>query len=219
MNIATRAFRDLFPSRNMPQINIKYSGRFKDYNANVTMKKLGWTITKLEFNLSKKFLETEDELKIGIIQHLLNKVYKTKKDTLEQDIYTNFLKHLSTYSERKESDPFLVEIFDDLNEEYFHGLLDQPNLIFGQESLTVLGHYNYQNDTVTISTALLENHLLLKFVVYHELLHKKHGFKKVGKKTMYHTKEFKEDEKKFFDKHIEAKLERFVKRKKFKLWF
>lgn len=218
-DIGVVAFRSLYPSRNMPELSVKYSGRFKDYNANVQIKKFGWTITKLQFSLSKKFLDTEDELKIGIIQHLLNKVYKTNVNTLEQDLYNNFLKHLSNYSERKESDSYLVEVFYELNEEYFHGLLDQPNLVFGQESLTTLGHYNYQSDTVTISTALQEDPHLLKFVLYHELLHKKHGFKKSGSKTMYHTKEFKADERKFVDKDVEKKLERFVRKKKLSSWF
>ena len=33
MNIAEEAFKELFPEREMPRIEIKYSGRFKDYNS------------------------------------------------------------------------------------------------------------------------------------------------------------------------------------------
>ena len=216
--LALKAFRGLYPSRQLPEMEVAYSGRFKEYNGNVEMKKFGWTIIRLKFGLSKKFQETQEEIRIGIIQHLLNRVYKTKVKTIEQDLYNNFLKHLSTYSERKESDPELVELFHELNEEYFHGILDQPNLVFGQQSLTVLGHYSYSSDTVTMSTALREDRLLLKFVLYHELLHKKHGFKTSGTKTMYHTREFKEDERKFEDPDIEKKLTKFVSRKKLRLW-
>ena len=217
--LAVRAFRGLYPKREIPELEVKFSGRFKEYNANVEIKKNGWSILKLHFALSKKFLETQEEMRIGIIQHLLNKIYKTKVKSIEQDLYENFLKHLSTYSERLESDPYLQRIYEELNEEYFHGILDQPNLVFGQKSLTVLGHYSYTSDKVTISTALKEDELLLRFVLYHELLHKKHGFKKRGSKTMYHTKEFKADEKKFKDPHIEKKLEKFVRRKKLRSWF
>lgn len=214
-----QAFRGLYPKREMPELEISYSGRFKEYNANVQIKKNAWSTKKLIFNLSKKFLDTSEDMQIGIIQHLLNKVYKTKVKSMEQDIYNNFLKHLSTYSTRIKSDPYLITVYNELNEEYFDGLLDQPNLVFGQESLTVLGHYSYPSDKVTISTALKEDDHLLKFVLYHELLHKKHGFKKVGSKTMYHTREFKLDEKKFSDKDVEKKLNNFVKKKKFKGWF
>lgn len=216
--LVVEAFRGLYPSKEIPEIKIRFSGRFKDYNANVEIKKFGRTITFLQFNISKNFLDTEKEMRLGIIQYLLNKAYKTKINTMEQDLYNNFLKHLSTHSKRKKSEPYLIELFQELNKEYFHEILDQPNLVFGQESLTTLGHYNYPTDTVTISSALLEEELLLKFVLYHELLHKKHGFKKAGSKIMYHTKEFKLDEKKFKDKDIENKLTKFVKRKKFKLW-
>lgn len=217
--LALKAFKDLYPKRIVPELEITYSGRFKDYNGNVQIKKTAWSITKLNFALSKKFLETTHDMQRGIIQHLLNKVYKTKIESLEQDLYDHFIKHLSTYSERIKSDPYLIEKYHELNEEYFFGLLDQPNLVFGQESLTVLGHYSYSSDKVTISTALREDEDLLKFVLYHELLHKKHGFKKVGSKNMYHTKEFKADEKKYKTPDVEKKLTRFVRKKKLRSWF
>ena len=216
--IALKAFKGLYPNREVPELEIKFSGHFKEYNANVEIKKSKWTIIKLKFSLSKKFRDTQEEMRIGIIQHLLNKIYKTKVPSIEQDLYENFLKHLSKYSERIESEPYLIKIYQELNEEYFLGILDQPNLVYGQESLTVLGHYSYTSDKVTISTALKTDELLLRFVLYHELLHKKHGFKKRGSKIMYHTKEFKADEKRFKDPDIEKKLTKFVRKKRFKLW-
>jgi len=62
---------------------------------------------------------------------------------------------------------------------------------------------------------------LLDFVMYHEMLHKKHKFSISGVKSRYHTKEFKEDEKKFGDvKLIEKKLTIFLRKHKRKLsWF
>jgi hypothetical protein len=71
---------------------------------------------------------------------------------------------------------------------------------------------------VTISSILKNNRLLLKFVLYHELLHKKHSFKttKTGR-SQYHTKAFRIDEKKFSEKEnidVEKELESFVKKKK-----
>ena len=107
----------------------------------------------------------------------------------------------------------LLEVFNKLNEEYFNGLLDRPNLVFGQNSTTVLGNYNYSTDTVTISTILRDETDLLDFVVYHELLHKKHGFKHSGTRGQYHTPAFKRDEKLFRVKDIEKKLEKFVAKK------
>ena len=214
--ILEKAFTSLFPNKKIPVLTVRYSGRFSSYNGNVSIRKEFRTITKLEFSLSKEFTNCEEDIVIGIIQYLLNKVYASNIKTIEQDLYHSFIKNLTRYAKRVESDPLLFEVFARLNEEYFDGLLDRPNLVFGQESTTTLGHYNYSTDTVTISTILKNETDLLDFVVYHELLHKKHGFKHTGTRGQYHTREFKADEKKFKVPDIEKKLERFVAKKKIK---
>ncbi|MCF7799154.1 SprT-like domain-containing protein [Candidatus Woesearchaeota archaeon] len=217
--LAQRAFLNLFPNRQQPVLVMKYSGKFSDYNGNVRILKAYHSIEKLEFSLSKKFLESEDDVIIGIIQHLLNKVYKTKISTLEQEFYHNFIKHMNRYAERKQSNSYLEKLFWELNETYFNGLLDMPNLKFGQDSTSTLGHYNYSTDTVTISTVLQENEELLRFVLYHELLHKKHLFTTKNGRASYHTKAFREDEKKFNVPDVEKKLAKFVSRKRVRSWF
>jgi hypothetical protein len=213
-DVVFRAFTSLYPQKTVPQLQLKFSGRFKDHNANVQIKKFGRTITHLNFSLSKSFKESEEEIIIGVIHHLLNRTYKTTIPSIEQDLYNNYIKYLSFYAKRCESDPTLTKVFHELNEEYFEGLLEQPNLIFGTHSLSTLGHYHYATDTVTMSTALKEDNHLLKYVLYHELLHKKHGFTHKKTRTHYHTKEFREDEAKFFDPHVEKKLEQFVRMKR-----
>lgn len=217
--IVQKAFEALYPDKRPPQLHLRYSGKFKSYNGTVKINKLFRTITSLEFSLSKKFLETEEEIRAGILQHLLNKVYNTKVHTLEQEFYHNFIKHMNRYAERKISDAYLEQLFIQLNEEYFSGLLDKPNLVFGQDSTTTMGHYNYATDTVTISTILKENEELLKFVLYHELLHKKHSFTTKNGRSAYHTKAFRTDEKKFKTPDVEKKLEQFVRKKKISRWF
>lgn len=220
-----KAYIGLYPDELdiMPELKLRYSGRFSDYNGNVSMLGRRGSYDSLTFSLSRKFSELEPEIQIGIIQQLLNKVYRTNISTTEQNFYNNFIKHLTRYADRKESDPSLVEIFHELNEEYFNGIMDQPNLVFGRDSKTTLGHYNYAKDLVSISTILKADRELLKFVIYHELLHKKHKFKTSSSgRSQYHTKEFRADEKKYFVKDIEKQLERFVAKKKIKglfKWF
>ncbi len=217
MDVAKHAFYNLYPKKTLPELSIKFSGHFKDFNANVSIKKQGRAILGLEFGLSKNFSEVENEIQMGIIQHLLNKVYKTKVSTLEQDLYHSFIKNLTRYAKQKESDPFLVELYEELNLEYFNSLLEQPNIVFGSASSTTLGHYTYATDTVVISTVLKADRELLKYVLYHELLHKKHSFKvsKSGRNN-YHTPAFKRDEAIFHDKNIEKKLTIFLTKKKLK---
>jgi len=214
-----RAFRGLYPTREIPELKLKFSGHFSEYNGNVRIEKEGRYTTCLAFALSKNFMDTEEEMQIGIIQYLLNKVYHTKVSSVEQELYHNFIKHLTRYAERVESEPLLVELFEELNKEYFNSLLEQPNIVFGGESATTLGHYNYAKDLVSVSSILSEERDLLKYVLYHELLHKKHSFKTTNGRAQYHTKEFKDDEKKFAIKDAEKKLERFVGKKKLKKSF
>lgn len=215
------AFSALFPRQDIPQLRVKFSGHFKEFNGNVTIRKERGKITALEFSLSKKFLDAEQEIITGIVQHLLNKVYKTSHKTIEQELYHHFIKHLTRYAARQKSDSLLIELFHELNKEYFNDLLEEPNMIFGNDSTTTLGHYSYAKDLVTVSTVLKADRELLKYVLYHELLHKKHSFKQSGNRTMYHTKAFKDDEKRFHDNDIERKLEKFIRKKKIKrmkLW-
>ena len=210
------AFDKLYGEGEMggPQLSLRFSGRFSDYNGNVSIKKVGRHINALEFSLSKKFLDTEDDMVIGIIQHLLNKVHGTKENTMEQELYHGFIRHLNRYVKHDTRDELLSELFGELTEEYFGGLLDEPNMTFGGENTTTLGHYNYSKDLVTISSALREDRELLKYVLYHELLHKKHSFKTTNGRSHYHTPAFRRDEKNYHDKHIEKKLEEFLYRKR-----
>jgi hypothetical protein len=52
--------------------------------------------------------------------------------------------------------------------------------------------------------------------MYHEMLHKKHKFRKTNVNNLHHTKEFKIDEKKYWDKDIEHKLKVFISKYKLK---
>jgi predicted metal-dependent hydrolase len=233
--IAQIAFKQLYPSKTSPHLMIKFSGKFSDYNANVKIEKLGRIITGLEFGLSRKFQESDKSIVIGVIQHLLNKIYRTQIETMEQDFYHNFIKHIGKYTKAQKSDEILEELFNELNEEYFSGLLDIPSMVFGNKTLTVLGNYNYHKDLVTISSALQTDRELTKYVLYHELLHKKHSFKTKNGRGQYHTPAFRADERKFQNKHtpqseidskasskitpIEKKLRKFIRGKKLRKAF
>jgi hypothetical protein len=220
-SLLTTSFRELYPARQMPELSLKYSGKFKDYNATVHMTKRARLFLTLDFRLSKKFADCDESIQQGVIQHLLNRVYGTAVKTLEQDLYHSFIEKVTRYAPRIESNTYLQEQFEILNNQYFHGIMERPNLVFGKkEATTVLGHYNYTSDLVTISPVLKEREDLLLFVLYHELLHKKHGAKKSATgRSQYHTTAFRKDEKLFHIPDVEKELERFVRKKKLKKAF
>ena len=76
VSIISDAFEDLFPDKDIDDyiLKIKYTDRFKPYNANVK-----YTQNSFVFNLSKKWKRVSREIQIGLLQELLLKIFKTKK--------------------------------------------------------------------------------------------------------------------------------------------
>ena len=69
MNIIERAFRDLYPEKNYSYSGkIKYSGKFKDYNANVRLNSFSKEII---FSLSKNWKSISPDIKMGLLQELM----------------------------------------------------------------------------------------------------------------------------------------------------
>lgn len=201
------AFQKLYPSKTLTKkTSIKYSGKFKPYNANVMI-----TPYELIFNFSKEWKDIDEQIKIGLIQHLLMKIYKKKKNTTNIDLYLNFLKNIGKYTAKIYSHPLLREAFNRVNEKYFFNTIDVPNLKWGSLAFTQLGSYNFHTDTITISSVFKENKELLDYVIYHEMLHKKHSFKSKKGRSYYHTSEFRKEEKQFENyESIEKKLKKFL---------
>ncbi len=191
------------------RIEIDYSGRFKGYNANVR-----YTRYKMEFRLARNWEGVDEDIQKGLLQHLMCRVLKLKEDTLNIRLYEEFLRQSSNYAPKGESDPYLEERFAVLNDEYFAGMMDQPTLTWGRASTTKLGSYEYATDTVKLSTILADDEDMLDYVLYHELLHKKHKFSCSNGRTHHHTPAFRADEKKFWLKDAEEKLRTFVRKKK-----
>ncbi|MFH1589106.1 MAG: SprT-like domain-containing protein [archaeon] len=215
MNIAEKAFNDLFPDKSESRdIKISYSNKFKQYNANVRYNR-----QLIAFSLSKSWKEVSKEIQIGLIQSLMLRVFKEKKKTMNMDLYENFLKNLPKYSVAENIDSLLEESFDRVNRQYFHNYMDTPNLVWGRESFRKLGSYEYATNTIIIST-ILENELeLLDYVMYHEMLHKKLKFTSKNGRNLHHSTEFRRLEKEFENKDAERKLTLFLRKKRFKKAF
>lgn len=209
MDVAHQAYFQLYGSHPQHSIIIKYHGRLQGYNA--TVRKTARVIT---FRLSHGFKECEPEIVIGVIQFLLNKLNKTKHHTDEIDMYHSFVKRMSDFAPVTESDPLLEASFQRCNDQYFAGMLAQPNLVWGRYSTSLLGTYTYATDTIVVSRVLAEDEHLLDYVMHHEMLHKKHKFNHSSSRTHAHTKEFRADEAKFADPDAERKLKVFLARYK-----
>jgi len=217
MSLVKDAFEDLFPDKNPGNYNfeMQYTGRFKPYNANVKYKK-----NYFEFKLSSKWKTISREIQIGLVQELLLKIFKEKKKTFNIDLYNSFMKKIHIAVPKTKTDPLLEASFGKINEKYFFGMVEKPNLVW-HNSLRRLGSYEYGSDTISISLVLKNDQDVLDYVMHHEMLHKKLKFHKKGSSCRHHTKEFKEMEKMFEDSgRMEEKIRSIVsgQRKRFILF-
>jgi len=171
MQLAQLAFQALFNKDCPHETELIYSGKFKGYNANL---KLSNDI--LTFSLSRQWREVGDEIKIGLIQELLVKMFKKryrwkKNDTVNMELYEIFLKKVHLTIPKDKTHPLLEASFNRVNQKYLYDNLDRPNLIWGSFSTTQLGSYDFGTDTIKISQVLHpENasNFLLDYVMYHE---------------------------------------------------
>jgi hypothetical protein len=193
MSLAHDAFFQIYQREPDHRLEIKYHGNFKGYNATVRK-----TPTTIVFTLSRKFETCEPEIQIGVMQFLLNKLHKTKIKTDNIDFYHSFLKKMSELAPVTENDPELEKSFMRANERFFNGMMSRPNLVWGNNNARLLGTYTYATDTIMISNILsTAEDDTLDYVMYHEMLHKKHKFSHTGSRTRSHTKVFREEERKF----------------------
>jgi hypothetical protein len=95
----------------------------------------------------------------------------------------------------------LDESFARVNAAYFDGRMSRPALVWNR-TLTAykFGHYQPSRDTVMISVSLDDPAtpaFVLDFVMYHELLHKKHGAIIANGRRLAHSPAFRADERRF----------------------
>lgn len=218
MKLAEQAFNGLFPEKELEEytFKIKYTDKFKPYNANVR-----YTKNSFHFNLSKKWKTVSKEIQIGLIQGLMLKIFKENKKTMSIDLYNSFMKNLHISISKAVNDPILEESFNKINEKYFFGLIERPNLTW-HNSIRRLGSYEYGSDTISISRVLTVDGDLLDYVVYHEMLHKKHKFHNRNGRTFHHTREFRQMEKEFENSvEMEERIKGLMRQKRRKVfgWF
>lgn len=218
INLAEKAYSELFPDSQTDYVfRVEYSGRFKDYGAHVELR--GKVMT---FKMSRKWYTISPEIQMGLIQELMQKLLKTKRHSMYIDVYNNFVKSLHLAIPKDNVDPQLQESFDRVNERYFLGLVEMPNLVWGGFSTSTYGSYDFKNDTVTISKAFkdVEDTKYVDYIMFHEVLHKQRKFFRSGSKTYYHDARFKRLEKVFEDQEqIEKELSRVVGREKAKAYY
>jgi hypothetical protein len=95
----------------------------------------------------------------------------------------------------------LDEIFEELNQRHFHGLLACPSLSWSpRPSRTMLGHYDPSHNAIILSRMLDSPdvpRLAAEYVLFHEMLHLRFPVEHHGSRRSVHTKELREAERAF----------------------
>ena len=214
MSLIQESFNRLFPDKEFTyQTRMEYNRRLSDFNANISLHK-----NTIRINLNLQWKDIDEEIKIGLIQHLLSRVFKEKRHTPNIDLYHNFTKNIHILTPKTKFDSQLESSFVRLNQLFFFNQLKSPNLQWGQASTRRLAHYNFHNDTITISTIFKEaSQEVLDYVMYHELLHKHFKFSHKNGRSSYHSKEFREAERRYPNyKKKEREISQLIRTIKFK---
>ncbi len=185
-----------------------YSRRFKPYNATATLRD-----KQISFRLSTAWKDVDPSILIGLLQHLLVKLLKLKASTVNMDLYTSFLKNLGKHDKQDQTDERLVKLYDEVNATFFNGLLPRPRLVWQGKSLRTLAVYEYHTDTIRISEHFKHapDHLV-KFLIYHESLHKFLQYEEKNGRARYHTPRFRQLERLYPDyERVERELAGYVR--------
>jgi hypothetical protein len=95
----------------------------------------------------------------------------------------------------------LAEIFNDLNQRYFDGMMACPQLGWSRtRNRNLLGHFDPCHNAIVISRIFDHpaiQKMALEFVMYHEMLHLRFPTEYRGARRCIHTSEFKKSERQF----------------------
>ncbi len=216
MDLIQEAFQGLFPERPFSfQTQLEYNRRLAAFNANMRLHR-----DFLSLHLNLQWKDVDRQIKIGLIQSLLLKVLKEKKHTPHIDLYTHFIKNIPLFAEKNKTDPLLEASFHRVNQQFFSATLEKPNLQWGRESRRKLAHYNFHDDSITVSKLFqLAPTPVLDYLMYHELLHKYHQFEQKNGRGSFHSRAFREDEKNFpAREEIERELKQILRKKMGIFW-
>ena len=222
--IYARVFRDIKPRTPLPHISIRYR-RYANANSRICLKD-----GHLSVEISDLLESAPAPIQEALACILISKLFRRAPERAVLARYRRYLnradvrRSLHLAKQQRGRKPLrdakgrvydLCSIFEELNFEYFHGLMAQPQLGWSvRPSRTTLGHYDPSHHAIVLSSLLDSEkapELIVKFVMFHEMLHLRYPTQHRGARRCVHTKEFKLAEKRF-EEYDEAskELKRFV---------
>ncbi len=208
--IYARVFRTLKPRTPLPHITVRFR-KYANANSRITL-----AAGRLQIDISDLLESAPAPIQEALAVILISKLYRRSPETGVIARYRRYLNradvlrtmHLAKqqrgrklYREPKGRVYDLCAIFEQLNLQYFDGLMARPELGWSlRPSRTTLGHYDPAHHMIVL-TSLLDSEdipeLAVRFVMYHEMLHLRFPTQHRGSRRCVHTPDFKKAEKKF----------------------
>ncbi len=208
--IYARVFRSFRPRTALPAITVHYR-RYANANSRIRLYN-----GCLQVSISDLLEPAPAPVQEALATILLAKLFRTQPDRQVLDLYHRYLNRAEVrrtlQMAKKERGRKIIgdargEVFDlkvlfaELNQLYFAGGLSEPRLGWSlRPSKSTLGHYDPAHNVIVLSKVLDSNkapELIVRYVLFHEMLHLQHPTEHHGTRRCVHTKAFKEAEKIF----------------------
>ncbi len=209
-DILQRTYRELRPRAPMPEFRVQFYA-FSSVKSTIRLRE-----GVLHIRISDLLEGAPDNVLEALLHILVAKIYRKP---VEPHHATRYRRHVSSHDMsakaqlvrqvrgRKQIDSAqgqmydLDEIFENLNRQFFHGLLGRPQMTWSRtHARNSLGHYDPAHNAIVVSRVF--DHVrvpryAVEYIVYHEMLHLKHPVKLRGSRRCVHGPEFQAEEKLF----------------------
>jgi hypothetical protein len=208
VEICRRVFRDVRPRTPFPEFTVEFC-RFANANSFIRSE-----AGRLELRITDALEGAPAPILEALAYILICKLYRKPVPAAQRHRYNLYLNrqdmrrslHLlrQTRGRKHISGPQgerynLEEIFKEVNDQFFNGLLAQPSLGWSRTvSKTILGHFDPSHNAIIISRLLDKPNaprLAVHYVMYHEMLHLRFPVESKGTRRRIHPKEFRDAEK------------------------
>lgn len=208
--IYARIFQKLKPRTAIPQISVQFR-QYANANSKITLSN-----GMLQVRISDLLRAAPAPVQEALAGILLAKLFRKPLDSSVSTIYQRYLSRSDIQRKlqlaklqrgRKamaspQGQYFdLTQLFESLNSEYFNNQLRVPALGWSRRSArTVLGHYDPAYHAIVLSRILdsaKAPEVLVRYVLYHEMLHIQYPVTHGGDRRCIHSREFRDLEKRF----------------------
>lgn len=208
--IYAQVFRSMRPRTPVPLIRIKFC-RYANASAKIKLED-----GLLEVRIADTLAGAPDGVMEALAEILLSKLFRRPVPAHCNERYRRYLNRrdvrrnldlIRQIRGRKQVEDAqgrcynLDRMFEELNFQYFHGLMARPVLGWSPNaSRTLLGHYDPSHNAIVLSRILDRPQtpkLAVEYVLFHEMLHLRYPAEHRGARRCVHTKAFKLAERQF----------------------